>query len=101
MYEVIDHSDEEMYYPMGCFDSVEEAAESIKSYFDRNQEPKTSWQNGGESDSVKIEVRKLPEGWGDPETVWVAEYTRSWIDELDDDSWVCDRCESVKPKQAA
>lgn len=71
LYEVIDRTDEDVYYPLGLFLSLEEALSAIEDA----REPDNIVSNDWELDYVVVEIRERRLGWREPgRTV----YTHTW-----------------------
>lgn len=62
VYEVIDQTDDEMYYPIGMFLSAEEAEAKIRMH-DEDDTPVSESGANGEYETIAIRKRKI--GWCD------------------------------------
>lgn len=66
IYEVIDQTDDEMYYPIGMFLSAEEAEAKVRMH-DEDNTPVSDSGACGEYETIVIRERKI--GWEDGGTV--------------------------------
>lgn len=64
VFEVIDATDDEMYYPLGVFLSQKEAVAAIKKSEDEDN-PISMWAGMSDSDNETIKVRKRKVGWSE------------------------------------
>lgn len=61
VFEVVDTSNDEMYYPMGIFLSLEDAKKEVLEGAEDHESPMTEY--GSEGDYEQIEVRERKVGW--------------------------------------
>ena len=87
LYELIDESDDEVYYPIGLFRSVNEANEAITTYFAEHQEPPMYEDSAG--DGVKLLIRCRQFGFEDNhKRIKVRTFSRDWSrNDSDDFQW--------------
>jgi hypothetical protein len=84
VYEVVDITSEEVYYPAGIYPTLIEALQSLD---DTNPEDYPSFESD-DQDYFEVEIRARPFGFGD---FWRAVATCVWVREYDDDenfNWV-------------
>ena len=91
IFELVDASNEEAYYTIGVFLSLEDAIKGVAS----ESEPWTLAQEGAEwGDSAKLEIRKREVGklaWSETgEVVW----SKTWVCQYDDEepTWMANPC---------
>lgn len=85
VYEVIDQTDDEMYYPIGMFLSVEEAEAKIRMH-DEDDTPVSESGANGEYETIAIHKRKI--GWCDGGSVVKVFERECRTTEDDDHRWV-------------
>ena len=80
VYEIVDSGDDEMYFPVGIFSSLEKAIAAVESWGDN---PEQELDNGIEEyQKVEIRQRKL-DSFDNFREVW----TREWVWDFEDDKW--------------
>ena len=83
-YEVVDASDDEAYFTLGGFPSLEEAIRGVE--FRCRDEPITCGYDRDEF--VRIEIREHSRGWNDStKRVWSKEWINTYDEEKDDYVW--------------
>lgn len=84
-YELLDHSNNEFYFSIGAFPTLDAAIEKVDQYFKDYGYPLASehWDDDG----VTLVVNKLPSGLGVPKEVWRRSYKASWELDADDPDW--------------
>lgn len=87
MFEVIDHTSGEVYYPVGTFPSLEIAVNEIEKFLKSHGAPPLSAYSFDDHDCCEIHIREHNYGWGEPKTVWKKEWRRTWSDDEDDGTW--------------
>lgn len=80
IYELVDATTEESYYPLGLFDSLERAMACAEEHFPQR------WDVQNEGTAVsEVRARKMGLSGGDYAVLW----RRLWIYDYDAGSWAC------------
>ena len=78
VYEIVDSSDDEMYFPVGIFSSLEKAIAAVERW---GNDPEL--ENGlDEYQKIEIRQRRL-DSFDNFREVW----TREWVWDFEDDKW--------------
>jgi len=93
LYELADRTDEEVYCPVGIYETLDEAIEEATSWEEEEDgEPPYGPDSWGPDASVRtLEIRQRPMGYGGiGKRVWTAHWTYCY-DEKDIGAWVKER----------
>ena len=86
MVEVIDFTEDDRYYPMGVWPTPQEADAAINDHLIKNDgEPPSSGYTYSE-EGVKLEIRQLSTGWGEPTRIKTREWSCVYKEQTD--TWI-------------
>ena len=86
IYEVVDTTNDELYFPMGLFLSLDEAKAAILNGATDSESPMTEY--GGEGDCEQIEIREREIGWSEQGVTKFTLNRQNKYDEEGDANWV-------------
>lgn len=95
VYELVDVSDDEVYYPLGLFLSVQDAIDAVEKHFSEKSEPPHEGHYD-DGDVISLEVRKRDIGLA--AVSFKAEWSRKWQRVWDDDDFSGDGRWVEKPE---
>ena len=86
MFEIIDTTNEEMYFHMGMFETLEEAKKELLEAANQN-DPLTDYGNEEDREEISIRVHEL--GWGsESNIVFTLRREKRYNEKTDDEEWV-------------